>query len=105
MGSRTDDVTARVLANPKYHQLVRKRNAISLVFFVVMLVIYAGFILTLAFVPELFARPSGAGFTTSIGVLTATLVAGSAVVMIAAYVQVSNKVFDPLIRAIVEDAT
>ena len=53
----------------------------------------------------MFARPIGAGFTTSIGVLTATLVAVSAVVMIAAYVQVSNKVFDPLIRAIVEDAT
>lgn len=69
MGSRTEDVTARVLANPKYHQLVRKRNAISLAFFAVMLVVYAGFILTLAFVPELFARPIGAGFTTSIFIL------------------------------------
>ncbi|MFA5684163.1 MAG: DUF485 domain-containing protein [Lysobacteraceae bacterium] len=105
MSMHAEEVTKRVLAHPKYQLLVRKRNRVSLAFFALMLVIYAGFILTLAFVPELFARPIGAGFTTSIGVLTATLVAVSAVLMIAAYVRVSNKVFDPLIRAIVEDAT
>jgi uncharacterized membrane protein (DUF485 family) len=70
-----------------------------------MLVVYAGFILTLAFWPEVFAEPIGAGFTMSVGVLSATLVAVSAVIMIAAFVHLSNKRYDPLIEAIVRDVS
>lgn len=105
MSSHTDPVTERVLAHPLYQELVRKRNRISLIFFAVMLVIYAGFMLTLAYFPGLFGRPIGPGFTLSIGVLTAVIVAISAVVMIALYVDFSNRHFDPLIRQIVRDVT
>ena len=52
-----------------------------------------------------FAQPIGAGYTMSVGVLAATIVAVSAVVMIAAYVHLSNKHYDPLIAAIVRDVT
>lgn len=103
MSSQSVTVTERVLAHPQYQTLVRKRNRISLIFFAVMLVIYAGFMLTLAYFPEVFGRPIGPGYTLSIGVLTAVLVAISAVVMIAIYVSFSNRVFDPLIRQIVKD--
>lgn len=100
-----DDTVRRVVAHPKYQELVQKRTRVSLAFFAVMIVIYAGFIITLAYLPELFSRPIGEGYTMSIGVLTATLVAFSAVLMIAAYVHYSAKYFDPLVRAIVEDVT
>ncbi|MGO1541986.1 MAG: DUF485 domain-containing protein [Luteimonas sp.] len=100
-----DDVVRRVLDHPKYRELVHRRTRVSLAFFAVMMVVYAGFIITLAYLPELFSRPIGAGYTMSVGVLSATVVAVSAVVMIAAYVHFSNKYFDPLIKAIVEDVT
>lgn len=102
---QNDDVVSRVVAHPKYQELVHRRTRVSLAFFAVMIVVYAGFILTLAFLPELFSRPIGPGFTMSIGVLSATVVAVSAVLMIAAYVRFSNKYFDPLIDAIVRDVT
>ena len=100
-----DVVVRRVLDHPKYQQLVHKRTRVSLAFFAVMMVVYAGFIITLAYLPDVFSRPIGAGFTMSVGVLAATIVAVSAVVMIAAYVRYSNRHFDPLIEAIVRDVT
>ena len=99
------EVVRRVVEHPKYQELVRKRTRVSLAFFAVMMVVYAGFILTLAYLPEVFSRPIGAGLTMSVGVLSATIVAVSAVVMIAAYVHYSNKYFDPLIEAIVRDVS
>ena len=98
-----DEVVRRVVDHPKYQELVHKRTRVSLAFFVVMMVVYAGFIVTLAYLPEVFAQPIGAGSTMSVGVLSATIVAVSAVLMIAAYVHYSNKHFDPLIEAIVRD--
>ena len=102
---KNPDVVQAVLRHPKYQELLRRRNRISLVFFALTVIIYAGFILTLAFDPELFGRPIADGVTMSIGVLTATLVAVSAVVLVSAYVYMSNKIFDPLLDAIVRDVS
>lgn len=96
------ELITRVLNNPKYQELLQRRNRISLSFFAVTLIIYAGFILTLAFDPELFARPVG-DLTMSIGVLTATLVLISACILVALYVYISNKIFDPLLNAVIQE--
>lgn len=101
----TNDLVDRVLAHPKYQELHRRRGRASLGFFLLMLAVYSGFILTLAYWPEVFAQPIGAGFTMSVGVLAAVIVAISAVLMIAAYVHLSNKHYDPLIDAIVRDVS
>lgn len=98
-----DSVVERVLKHPKYAELVRRRTRVSMVFFVVALVIYSSFILTLAFMPDVFAQPLGADWTMSVGVLTGILVVFSAVIMIALYVYFSNKIFDPLLDDIVRD--
>lgn len=101
--SSPNDVVSAVIEHPAYQKLLRKRNRMSLVFFAVTIVIYAGFILTLAFDPELFSRPVGT-MTMTIGVLSAVLVAISAVVLISIFVYISNKVYDPLLAEIVRDA-
>lgn len=100
--STSRDLVAEVTRNPKYQELLRKRSRISLIFFAITIVIYAGFILTLAFDPELFGRPIG-DLTMSIGVLTATIVLVSASVLVSTYVYISNKVFDPLLKDIIEE--
>lgn len=102
--SAPNDVVSAVMQHPAYQELLRKRNRMSLIFFSLTIVIYAGFILTLAFDPELFSRPVG-NMTMSIGVLSAVLVAVSAVVLISVFVYISNKVYDPLLAQIVRDAT
>ena len=101
----TDDVVAKVLAHPKYQELHRRRGRASLFFFVLMLVVYSGFILTLAYWPEVFAQPLTAGMTMSVGVFAAVLVCISAVLMIAAFVHLSNKHYDPLIDASVREGS
>lgn len=102
--SAPNDVVSAVMQHPAYQELLRKRNRMSLIFFGLTIVIYAGFILTLAFDPELFSRPVG-NMTMTIGVLSAVLVAVSAVVLISVFVYISNKVYDPLLAQIVRDAT
>jgi uncharacterized membrane protein (DUF485 family) len=99
-----NDVVSAVLQHPAYQELLRRRTRLSFIFFFITLVIYAGFILTLAFDPELFGSPVGS-LTISIGILSATLVAISAVVLISIYVYISNKIFDPLLAKIVRDVT
>lgn len=95
---------AAVMRHPKYQELLRRRSRASLLFFAITGVIYAGFILTLAFDPVFFGSPVP-GMTMSIGVLTGTLVVCSAVVLISAYVHISNSVFDPLLAAIIKDVS
>ena len=99
-----DDILSSVHRHPKYQELLKRRNRTSFLFFVITAVIYAGFILTLAYDPELFSQPLG-NLTLSLGVFVGVLVALSAVVLIAAYVYISNRVFDPLIDAIVKDVS
>ena len=100
---QANDVVDRVLIHPNFQELTRRRGRSSLGFFALMLVVYAGFILTLAYWPDVFARPIGPGYTMSVGVLSAVVVAISAVAMISAFVHLSNKHYDPLIDAIVRD--
>lgn len=97
------DIVSAVLKHPKYQELVRRRTAVSMVFFAVTLVIYSGFILTMAYMPEVFALPLGANWTMSVGLFVGLMVVCSAVFLIALYTYFSNKVFDPLLDAIVRD--
>lgn len=99
-----DSLNAAVMRHPKYQELLHRRSRTSLLFFTLAALIYAGFILTLAFDPVFFARPLS-GMTMSIGVLTGTLVVFSAVLLISAYVHISNTVFDPLLAAIIKDVS
>jgi len=97
------DVVAEVLKHPKYQELVKRRTRVSMSFFGLTLLIYAGFILTMAYLPEVFAQPLGTTWTMSVGLFVGLLVACSAVILIALYTYFSNKVFDPLLAAIMRD--
>lgn len=97
------DIVAEVLKHPKYQELVRRRTRVSMAFFVVTLVIYSGFILTMAYLPEVFAKPLGPNWTMSVGLFVGLMVVCSAVFLIALYTYFSNKVFDPLLEAVVRD--
>jgi uncharacterized membrane protein (DUF485 family) len=95
-----DDQTAvRVRANPKFAELQKKRNAFAWTLSVVMLVVYYGFILLVAFEKDLMATPVlgviTLGFPLGLGViLTAILLTGL-------YVRRANGEFDELTREIV----
>jgi uncharacterized membrane protein (DUF485 family) len=96
------DVVDRVRANPKFAELIRKRNAYSWTLAILMLVIYYGFILVVAFAKPLLAIKVGAtvtlGFPIGIGVIL------SAIIITGLYVLRANGEYDMLTRQIVEEA-
>ena len=56
-----DDIVARIEANPKYHELVRKRLSYSIVMSILMIIAYYGYILLIAFNKEWLGTPVAPG--------------------------------------------
>ena len=98
-----DAIVARIEANPKYHELRRKRNTLGWTLTIMMLVVYYGFIGLIAFDKEFLARPIGSGVTTlgipiGIGVIVFT------VLITGFYVRRANSEYDRLTAEILKDA-
>lgn len=96
------DVVRQVKSNPKYHDLVAKRSAFGWTLAVVMLVIYYGFILVIAYSPASLAAKIGAGATMSIGMPIGVVIIVSAFLLTGIYVARANSEFDRLTHEIVE---
>ena len=87
----------RVLANPKFQELVRTRSGFAWTLSAAMLIIYLGFILLVAFARGLMAMKIGGG-VTSLGIVLGLVVIVSAFVLTGIYVQRANSRFDDLTR-------
>lgn len=89
--------------NPKYQELVRSRKTLALTLSALMLVIYMGFILLVAYAPKFLATPLGAGVTT-IGIPIGLFVIISAFILTGIYIARANSHFDSLTRDIVQES-
>ena len=98
-----DDLVHKIKSNPKYHELVSKRNSFKWTMAVIMLVIYYAFILTIAFDKEFMAQPISAGAVTTVGIPIGVAVIVFAFVLTGIYIQRANAVFDKLNREIKEE--
>jgi uncharacterized membrane protein (DUF485 family) len=97
-----EDTIARVRANPKFQELVRSRSRLAWRLAAVMLVVYFGFILILAFDKSILAARIGAGIVTwgmpiGLGVIIV------AFVLTGIYVGRANNRFDRLNRELIEE--
>ena len=96
------DVVSRVKANPKFAELIAKRNKYSWTLAILMLVIYYGFILLVAFDKQFLAIKIGATITLAFPIGLGVILA--AIIITGLYVLRANNVYDPMTRSIVEDA-
>jgi len=103
MSDATDLIVARIEANPKYHELKRKRNRLGWTLTVLMLVVYYGFIGLIAFDKQFLARPIGDGVTT-LGIPIAFGVIVFTIVITGIYVYRANSEYDRLTAEILKDA-
>jgi len=94
MASRDYD---RVIQSPRFQELVRQRTKFAWTLTIVMLVIYFGFILLVAFAKPLLAMKVGDG-VTSLGILLGLGVIIAAFVLTGIYVYRANNEFDELTR-------
>lgn len=92
----------QVAASQRYRQLIRERSRFSWMMTALMLVVFFGYILLIAFAPGMLARPIGEGATT-LGIPLGIGVILFGIVLTGVYVHRANSRFDPLIRQIVEE--
>ncbi len=93
----------RIRSNPAYQELVQKRTKFGVTLSIIMLIIYFGFVLLVAFDKSLLATPIAAGAVTTIGIPLGLFVIVSAFILTGIYVRRANSEFDALTRKIAED--
>lgn len=93
---------AEIAQTPRYQQLVRERSRFSWTLTGIMLAVFFGYILLIAFAPEILAqRISG---TTTLGIPIGIGVIVCGILLTGIYVHRANSRFDPMIREIVEES-
>ena len=90
-----EDVLARVQKNPKFAELVSKKTSFGWMLSIVMLAIYYGFILILAFNPQSLGTSLSGGVIT-VGIPVGLFIIISAFLLTGVYVRKANTEFDQL---------
>lgn len=90
------DIVDKVRRNPKYHELVSKRTSFGRILAILMLIIYYGFILLIAYAPKFLGTPISEGSVMTIGIPIGLGVIISAFVLTGIYVARANSEFDRL---------
>ncbi len=98
----SDNVVARIRANPKYQELKRKRSSFGWWLTLLMMAVYYGYIALIAWNKPFLSQPLGAGVTT-IGVPIGMGVIIFTIVITGIYVRRANGEYDRLTREILED--
>lgn len=94
----------KVRLDPEFLALQRQRSRLAWTLSAVMVAIYFGFILVVAFAPALLAAPVP-GHTTTIGIPIGIGVILTAFVLTGIYVRRANTVFDVATQRIIERLT
>lgn len=97
-----DAKPTRITRDPRYQALVARRNRFTFILSGVMVAVYFGFLLLVAFHPSSLARPIGGG-VTSVGIVLGFGVILLAIGLTGVYVRRAAVEFDPLIDALRED--
>ena len=103
MSDMIDPKVARIEANPKYHELKRKRSSFGWLLTILMLLVYYGYVGLIAFDKELLAKPLVDGVTT-LGIPIGLGVIVFTVLITGLYVRRANGEYDRLTAEILKDA-
>ena len=97
------DLASRIASDPKYQELVAKRTRLGWLLTVLMLIVYYGFILLVAFGKPFLSQRIGEGVTT-VGMPIGFGVIVFTIVITALYVRRANREFDELTDIVVKGA-
>jgi uncharacterized membrane protein (DUF485 family) len=98
-----DKTYDRVVAHPKYKELMSKRNGFALKLSAVVLIVYYSFVLVATMAPATFSAPLSEGMTWCIGLAAGFAIQAFAFVMTGIYVRRANGEFDALNRILIEE--
>lgn len=101
MALDADALLARIKSDPQFHELVRRRSRLAWCLSALMIAIYFGFIMLIAFDKELLAKSLFGGVTT-VGIPVGLGVIVSAFILTGIYVLRANSTFDDMLKSIIE---
>lgn len=99
-----NDTYERIRSNPKFQALVAKRNGYAFIMTALMMIVYYGYILLIAFNKEMLGQKLGAGMVTSIGIPMGVGVILFTIIITAIYVKRANTEFDAEAEVVVKEA-
>ncbi|WP_415033261.1 DUF485 domain-containing protein [Azonexus sp.] len=99
----SQDVYARIRANPKYQQLVKTRNGYGKIMTIIMFIVYYGYTSLIAFDKELLATPLSSTGVTTLGVPIGIGVIIFTIAITAVYVLRANGEFDRLKAEVIKE--
>lgn len=102
---KEEEMVARIAANPKYEKLVSMRSSYSIIMTILVMCIYYGYILLVAYNKEFLAQKLGAGMVTSIGIPMGVGVILLTIIITNVYVRRANTEFDDLNAEIIKEAS
>ncbi|MFA5234355.1 MAG: DUF485 domain-containing protein [Sulfurimonas sp.] len=90
------DIVEVVKNDPNYKELVAKRSSFAITLSIIMLVVYFGFILMIAYFPEVLGTPLSEGSVTTVGIPVGMGVIFFAFIITGIYTKRANSEFDDL---------
>lgn len=98
-----DDIQVeRILQNPKFKEMVRKKALLSWTLTIIMLVVYVGFMLLVGYNKE-FLMTSFNGGVTTWGMPLGLSIIVLSFVLCGVYSYIANKTLDPLTQAAMQE--
>lgn len=98
-------IAAHIQNNPKYHELISRRDSLAWVLSAIVCVMYFGFILMVAFTPGILTAPLSATSVIPLGMPIGVGVILASCILTGVYVYRANTVFDDLISQIIQEAS
>jgi cation/acetate symporter len=98
------EIYERIRSNPKFKTLVTTRGRFAWTLAITVLAVFYGFVMLVAFQPQLLGRPVAEGAALTVGVAFGLVIFVSFWVLTALYVRRANGEFDALTEEIVSEA-
>ncbi len=96
------DIVEVVKNDPNYKELVAKRTSFSVMLSIIMLLVYFGFILMIAYFPQVLGTPLSEGSVTTVGIPVGMGVIFFSFIITGIYTKRANSEFDDLNNKIKE---
>ena len=90
--------------NPKFHELVTRRGRFAWTLAIIVLTMFYGYVLTIAFNPTALGRPVAEGSMLTVGVAVELFMFIFFWVLTAVYVRRANNEFDAMTQDLIRDA-
>lgn len=97
------NIVDKVKSNPKYAELVRSRSTLGWILSILVMLVYYGFILVIAFDKALLAQPLHAGTVITVGIPVGVSVIVLSFLLTGVYVWRANSKFDELTKQIKQE--